>query len=310
MKILVTGGAGFIGSNIVDTYINAGHDVVVVDNLATGFERNLNPKARFYEVDICDASLDDVFAKEKPEAVSHLAAQIDVRRSLQEPTFDARVNILGSINLLECAVKHKVGKFLFASTGGAIYGEPDPSVMPVPETYSPHPLCHYGTSKLAVEHYIELYGALYGLRYTILRFPNVYGPRQNPHGEAGVCAILVGLMLAGKQPILFGHGTPTRDYVYVGDIARGALLALDRADGETINLGSSKGTSVRDIFDVLKTLTGFEGEPDLQPLRPGEVNHIYISGDKAKALLGWTPEVDLHEGLRRTLEHVREHAKG
>jgi UDP-glucose 4-epimerase len=305
MKILVTGGAGFIGSNVVDAYIREGHEVVVVDNLSTGLRENLNPKATFHEVDICDAAFADVFAREKPQAVAHLAAQIDVRRSVQEPTFDARVNILGSINVLEACVKHGADKIIFASTGGAVYGEPDPAALPLTEECPPRPACHYGTSKLSVEHYIDLYSILYGLRYTILRFPNVYGPRQNPHGEAGVCAILVGLMLAGKTPTLFGFGEPLRDYVYVGDIARGCVLALDKADGQILNLGSGKGTSVREIFDELKRVIGFEGEPVLEPLRPGEIQKTYITGDKARELLGWKPEVDLAEGLKRTLEHVR-----
>jgi UDP-glucose 4-epimerase len=309
MKILVTGGAGFIGSHIVDAYIAAGHDVAVVDNLSTGSRTNLNEKARLHEVDIREAAaLESVFEQERPEAVNHLAAQMDVRRSLQEPIYDAQVNILGSINVLELCVKHGVKKFIFASTGGAIYGEPNPSDLPLSESYPPRPVCHYGTSKFSVEQYIGLYGILYGLPYTILRFPNVYGPRQNPHGEAGVCAILVGLMLEGKQPTLFGYGEPTRDYVYVGDIARANVLALDKADGEILNLGSSRATSVREIFDVLKKHIGYEGEPLLKPLRPGEINHISITGDKARGVLGWQPEVDLEEGLLRTLEHVKQAA--
>lgn len=310
MKILVTGGAGFIGSHVVDAYLAAGHDVAVVDNLSTGFRRHLNPKARFHEVDICDETLATVFEQEKPQVVAHLAAQIDVRLSLQDPTFDARVNILGSINLLENCVRHKVEKLIFASTGGAIYGEPDATAMPVPETYPPHPVCHYGTSKLSVEHYIELYGILYGLRYTILRFPNVYGPRQNPHGEAGVCAILIGLLLEGKQATLFGFGEPLRDYVYVGDIARGCVLALEKGDGETINLGSAKGTSVRRLYDILSGLLDVKTEPLLKPLRPGEIHQIYITGDKARQVLGWEPQVGLEEGLEKTLRYVQEHPVG
>lgn len=308
-RILVTGGAGFIGSHVVDAYIAAGHEVIVVDNLATGFRQNLNPRARFHEMDIRDKALADLFAQEKPQIVNHLAAQIDVRRSVLEPAFDADVNVLGTINVLENCRLHGVEKFLFASTGGAIYGEPDPAELPLSEDYFPRPLSHYGTAKLAGEHYIRLYGLLYGLRYTILRFPNVYGPRQNPHGEAGVCAILVGLMLEGKRPVLYGHGAPTRDYVYVGDIARATVQALEKGDGETLNLGSAVETSVRDIFDVLRRLIGFQDEPDLQPLRPGEVNRIAITGDRAREVLGWQPEVGLEEGLKRTLRHVQETAQ-
>lgn len=307
MKILVTGGAGFIGSNVVDAFVREGHEVVAVDNLSTGFRENLNPKAKFYEADICDAALAEVFAAERPQVVSHHAAQIDVRKSLEDPAFDACVNVLGSINVLECCVRHGVEKLIFASTGGAIYGDVDESHMPVSESYAPRPVSHYGTAKLCVEHYIGLYGILYGLRYTILRYPNVYGPRQNPHGEAGVCAILVGLMLDGKTPTLFGFGEPMRDYVYVGDIARANVLALERADGETLNLGSGKGTTVREIFEGIRELTGFQGEPDLKPIRPGEVRKIYITGDRAREVLGWKAEVELKEGLKRTLEHVKAH---
>jgi UDP-glucose 4-epimerase len=302
-KILVTGGAGFIGSHVTDTYIAAGHDVVVVDNLLSGSRKNVNPKATFYETDIRSEELGLIFAREKPQFVNHLAAQIDVRRSLQEPLFDAEVNILGGLNLLELCVKNKIEKFLFASTGGAIYGEPP--ALPASEETPPHPKCHYAASKLAFEHYIELYRVLYGLRYTVLRFPNVYGPRQSPEGEAGVCSILAGLMLRGKTPTLYGFGNPLRDYVFVGDIARGGLLALDKGDGEIINLGSGKGTSVRELFDTIAEILGFTAEPKLEPLRPGEIERVYITGDKAARILGWKPEVPLREGLRRIVEHIR-----
>lgn len=302
-KILVTGGAGFIGSHVVDRFIAAGHEVVVVDNLISGSRANLNPGAVFHELDIRAPELDDVFAREQPAYVAHLAAQIDVRRSLQEPVFDAEVNILGGINLLETCVKHKVQKFIFSSTGGAIYGQP--KELPADENTPTLPLCHYGTSKLGFEHYVRLYEALYGLRYTILRFPNVYGPRQSPEGEAGVCSILVGLMLQGRQPVLYGFGEPLRDYVFVGDIARGCLLALDKGDSETVNLGSGRGASVRDLFDYLKEMTGFEGEPRLEALRPGEIDRIYLTGDRAAEVLGWRPEVSLREGLQKTVDFIR-----
>lgn len=303
MKILVTGGAGFIGSHVVDTYINDGHDVVVIDDLSTGHREFLNPQATFHQIDIRSKELRDIFEKEQPELVNHLAAQIDVRRSVTEPMFDAEVNIIGGINLLECAVKQKVKKFIFASTGGAIYGEPE--TLPAPEECAPRPKSHYATSKLAFEHYLGLYNRLYDLPYTVLRFPNVYGPRQSPEGEAGVCAILTGLMLQGKRPILFGFGEPTRDYVYVGDIARGNLLAIDKGEGEIINLGSAKGVSVRELFDHIKELTGYQGDADEQPLRPGEVSHTYITGDKAKQILGWEPQVSLGEGLAHTVDYIR-----
>lgn len=302
-KILVTGGAGFIGSHVVDTYINAGHAVVILDDFSTGTRSNVNPAARVHEMDIRSVDLANLFEEQKPDFVAHLAAQIDVRRSVTEPQFDAEVNILGGLNLLEQSIKHGVKKFIFASTGGAIYGAQEH--LPASEETVPHPECHYATSKLAFEHYIALYERLYGLRYTILRFPNVYGPRQRPDGEAGVCSILTALMLAGKSPTLFGHGTPLRDYVFVKDIARGALLALDKGDGQTLNLGSGKGTSVRELFDILKEALGFEGEPMLADLRPGEVKENYITGDKAARVLGWKPEVSLEDGLRETAAYIR-----
>jgi UDP-glucose 4-epimerase len=302
-KILVTGGAGFIGSHVVDRFIEAGHTVAVLDNLISGSRANLNPKAVLYEMDIRDPELDDVFTNEQPAYVAHLAAQIDVRRSLQEPVFDAEVNILGGINLLEKCVQHKVRKFIFSSTGGAIYGPA--KELPADENTPTFPVCHYGTSKLGFEHYVRLYEALYRLPYTILRFPNVYGPRQSPEGEAGVCSILIGLMLQGRQPVLYGFGEPLRDYVFVGDIARGCLLALEKGDGETVNLGSGRGASVRDLFDHLKEMTGYDGAPRLEALRPGEIDRIFITGDRAAEVLGWQPEVSLREGLQQTVDYIR-----
>ncbi len=302
-RLLVTGGAGFIGSHIVDAYVETGHHVAVVDNLSSGFREFVNPKATFYEMDVRSEDIRSIFEKEKPEVVNHLAAQIDVRRSVEEPMFDADVNIKGSLNVLECAVKTGVKKFLFASTGGAIYGEPE--ILPVSEEYWPRPICHYGAAKYSVEHYIYLYRHLYGIDFTILRFPNVYGPRQNPHGEAGVCSILIGLMLEGRAPTLFGFGKPLRDYVFVGDIARANVLALDKGSGETLNLGSGIGTSVRQIFDVLQGILDFPDEPMLKELRPGEIREIYITGERAREVLGWSPTVNLKEGLQRTVDHIR-----
>lgn len=302
-KILVTGGAGFIGSHVVDTYIGAGHEVVVVDNLSSGFRNFVNSNATFYEMDVRSEGLGKILDEVKPDVVNHLAAQIDVRRSVEEPEFDAGVNILGSLNVLECSVKCGAKKFIFASTGGAIYGEPPD--LPVSEACWPKPICHYGAAKYSVEHYIYLYRHLYGLDFTILRYPNVYGPRQNPHGEAGVCSILIGLMLEGKAPTLFGFGEPLRDYVFVGDIAQANLLATERGSGETLNLGSGTGTSVRAIFDTLREILEFPHEPILKELRPGEVRQIYITGDRARDVLGWQPSVGLREGLEKTVGHIR-----
>lgn len=302
-KILVTGGAGFIGSHVAEAYLGAGHEVAVLDDLSTGRRENVPAGASFHEMDLRSPGLANLFAREKFDYISHLAAQIDVRRSVLDPLFDADVNILGGLNLLEQCVKYPVRKILFSSTGGAIYGEPEQ--LPASETCPPRPKCHYAASKLAFEQYIALYERLYGLRYCILRFPNVYGPRQRADGEAGVCSILIGLMLEGRTPTLFGFGEPLRDYVYVGDIARAAVLALERGENAIVNLGSANATSVRELFDILKEQLGFAGDPILAPLRAGEVPCNYITGTLAEKLLGWRPEVGLPEGLRRTAEHIR-----
>ena len=302
--ILVTGGAGFIGSHIVEAFIQKGHTVIVVDDLSSGNLDYVHPEATFYEMDIRSPQMEDIFAEHSPEIISHHAAQIDVRKSVDDPLYDADVNIRGSLNLLDMSVKHNVKKIIFASTGGAIYGSPDP--LPATEECIPKPESPYGTSKLCVEQYIMLYSRIHKLNYTILRYPNIYGPRQSPHGEAGVCSILAGLMLAGKAPVLYGHGDPFRDYVYVTDIAQANLLALSKGTGETINLGSATGVTVKQLYAIIKKLTGFTGKPQLKPLRPGEVKGIYISGERAASVLGWSPTVSLEEGLANTVAFIRE----
>jgi UDP-glucose 4-epimerase len=301
--ILVTGGAGFIGSHVVDALLEAGRRVVVIDDLSTGSRENLNPEATFYCADICSEETADIFAREKPALVCHFAAQMNVHYSVQNPIFDANTNVLGSINLLENAIRHGVSKFIFASTAGAIYGEPE--TVPVPETHPSRPMCHYGVSKFAVEQYLHLYGRLYELPYTILRFANVYGPRQNPKGEAGVCAILLGLMLDNMQPVLYGFGEPVREYVYVEDVARAVMAALTRGNGETFNIGTGKGISVMEVFRALQKRTGFGQEPRLESLRRGEVNRIFTDCEKAARLLGWRAEVDFDEGLARTVDYFQ-----
>ena len=303
MKVLVTGGAGFIGSHVVDQLVAAGHDVAVVDNLSTGVRSYVNPKASFHEIGVGEKGVAEVFTKEKPETVCHLAAQINVTESVKDPAFDALTNIIGTINLLEAAVKSGVKKFIFSSTGGAIYGEP--KVLPADESTPPEPMSPYGTSKLATEEYIKLYARNHPLKYVILRYSNVFGPRQVPHGECGVCAVLTDLMLKGKQPTLYGFGEPVRDYVYVGDVARANVLALERGSNTTVNISNGKATTVNEIFDALDKVIGFNQEPIRKPLRAGEVEKIICANDKAKAELGWSPTVGLLEGLQNTINHMR-----
>lgn len=304
MKVMVTGGAGFIGSHIVDAMLAAGHDVCVVDDLSTGHRANVDARARIYEVDIRDeAALEAVFEQEKPEVISHQAAKANVRESMVRPVLYAEVNILGSLNLLEAARRHKVRKMIYASTGGAVYGELQ--YVPADEAHPINPLDPYGASKHQVEHYLYIYGRHYGLDYTVLRYPNVYGPRQDPEGEAGVIAIWAGRMLKGRPTIVYGSGEQERDFVYVGDIARANVLALDKGGGEIINLGSSIGTSINEVFGLLQRYTGYTQEPTHGPAKQGEVFRSFITHEKAERLLGWLPTVSLSEGLERTVDYFR-----
>jgi UDP-glucose 4-epimerase len=300
---VVTGGAGFIGSHISDALIERGYRVVVIDNLSSGKTRNLAPSAVFYEMDIRDDGLEDVFATEQPEVMFHLAAQMDVRKSVSDPAYDAGVNVCGTANLLEAARKAGLKKTIYAATGGAMYGEP--KTIPADESTPLEPLCPYGISKGVVEMYLELYRKLYGMRYTSLRFPNVYGPRQDPHGEAGVVAIFSQLMLAGKQPKIFGDGSMTRDYVYVGDVVAANMLALEQGDGERMNLGWGEEIPVQAIFDGVRKHVGCDMQPEYVDERLGEVHHISLDASRARSVLGWEPQVSLDEGLRRCVEFYR-----
>lgn len=305
MRILVTGGAGFIGSHVVDAYVEAGHEVAVVDNLTTGRRENVHPKARFYEIDLEDAAaLDEVFARERPDVVNHHAAQAAVPRSVEDPTYDARVNVLGMVHLLDCCVRHGVQQVIYASTGGALYGEP--TTLPVPEDHPIRPKSPYGTSKYAAELYLRCYHELHKLPYVILRYANVYGPRQDPYGEAGVIAIFTCAMLSQQTPKIFGDGTQTRDFVYVADVARANLLALEIKTGSVVNIGTGVETSINELFHLLARFTGYDDAPRYEAPRPGDVYRIALDPRRAERDLGWTPQFPLEEGLQRTVESFRQ----
>ena len=300
MKILVTGGVGFIGSHIVDAYINLGYKVVVIDNLSTGFRKNLNPKAKFYKADIGDLlKIEKIFQKEKPQIVNHHAAIAEVVKSLRDPLPTLNVNVIGTINLLLAAGKIRVKKFIFSSTGGAIYGQPDK--IPADENTPAIPLSPYGLSKLLGEECIKFYAKHYGFDYLIFRYPNVYGPRQNPKGEAGVVAIFSGLMRKGKQPTIFGDGSKTRDYVHIDDIVRANIIGLHKGKNEILNLGWAKKISDQKIFDTIAKNLNFKKPPIYAPFRKGEVYQIALSANKAKKILNWQPQIKLKEGVRKTL---------
>lgn len=303
-RVLVTGGAGFIGSHVVDALIQAGHEVTVVDDLSTGRRRNVNPKAKFYQIDIRSQELRSIFERERPEYVNHHAAQIDVGHSANNPLHDASVNLLGSINLLECCRKCGIKKIIYASTGGAVYGEPEQ--LPCNEEHPIRPSSPYGASKYAVELYLELYRQNYGVDYTILRYPNVYGPRQDPFGEAGVVAIFSLQMLMGEQVTINGSGEQERDFLYVEDCVKANLLSMEKGSGEVYNLGTGKGTSINHLFEEMKRLTGYPRDPVYGPPRLGEVFRICLDANKAKKELEWSPTVGLQEGLERTLGYFKE----
>jgi UDP-glucose 4-epimerase len=303
-RVLVTGGAGFIGSHVVDALVAAGHDVVVVDDLSSGRREHVNPAARFYRMDIRDPQLAEVFAREGIEVVSHHAAQVDVRRSTREPQHDAEVNILGSLNVLARAVEAQVRKVIYISTGGAVYGEPE--YLPVDEAHPINPLCEYGASKHTVEHYLYMYAQNYGLDYTVLRYPNVYGPRQDPHGEAGVVAIFARRMLDDQVCTINGDGGQERDFLFVGDCARANEAVLGDLGRRAIyNLGSGVGTSVNALFEALAQATAYTKPAVYGPPKLGETYRIYLDATRAHDELGWTPTVDLAEGLDRTVAWLR-----
>ena len=301
MKILVTGAAGFIASQIADAFIEEGHQVVILDDLSTGYEKNINPKAKFVKANICDKSLEKLFESEKFDVVNHHAAQMDVRRSVKDPEFDATTNILGTINLLQNCVKFGVKKFMFASTGGAVYGEQD--YFPADEKHNQQPKSPYGISKLAVEKYLYFYHSEHKLNYTILRYANIYGPRQNPFGEAGVVAIFSTKLLKGEQPIINGHGKQTRDYVFVGDVVKANLLGLKDEVSDVYNIGTGIETDVNQLFHYINDIAKANKEEKHGPTAAGEQLRSVISSDKLFNKFGWRPSTKLEDGLRTTVEY-------
>ena len=303
MNILITGGAGFIASHIADAYIAEGHNVVIVDNLSGGVLENINPKAKFYQLDIRSEKLEDVFQKEKIDIVNHLAAQMDVRRSVADPKFDASVNVLGGLNLFESARKHRVKKIIFSSTGGAIYGEQD--YFPADEEHPMRPLSPYGITKLCTEKYLFFYKAVYGIDHVILRYANVYGPRQNPHGEAGVVAIFCNKMLKGENPFINGDGKQTRDYTFVGDVVKANLLALKHDGSAIYNVGTSIESDVNKLFYEIRSHLNPSCPEQHAPAKAGEQQRSVISFKKIEQELGWHPTVQLDEGLRLTAEFFK-----
>lgn len=301
MKILVTGGAGFIASHVADAYLANGHDVTIVDDLSSGRMENVNPKANFIKMNIQDDEIKSVFSQGAFDVVNHHAAQMDVRKSVADPKFDARINVLGTLNLLENCVKYHVKKFIFSSTGGAVYGEQN--TFPADEEHPTWPICPYGITKLSCEKYLFYYKEILGLEHVIFRYANVYGPRQNPHGEAGVVAIFTEKLLAGEQPVINGDGKQTRDYVFVGDLVRANLKALDYGKSDVFNLGTSVETDVNQIFGHLNELTGAGMREMHGAAKAGEQLRSCLNVKKAENVLGWKPEIGLPEGLKQTVDY-------
>ncbi len=299
MRVLLTGGAGFIGSHVAEHLLTHGHEVVVVDDLSSGKRENVPEGARFFEGDI-RSGCGELFQVFRPEILCHQAAQIDVRRSVREPDFDAAVNLLGTIRLLQNSVKYGVIRVIFASSGGAVYGEQQE--FPAAESHPQYPVSPYGVSKLAAERYLHFYHSQYGISYAALRYANVYGPRQDPHGEAGVVAIFSGNLAAQKASTINGTGEQTRDYVYVGDVARANVLALegDPPSG-AYNIGTGVETSVNRLYELLQRISGKDLPPKYGAAKPGEQVRSSVDPSHARRVLSWRPEVDLDAGLSETL---------
>lgn len=299
MKILVTGGAGFIGSHVVDLLVESGHRVAVVDDLSTGRFENINPGVNFYRVSIEDTGIAEVVERERPRVVLHQAAQVDVQCSLRDPLADAKTNIMGVINLLEACRRFNVSKVVYASSA-AVYG--NPVSLPVDETHPIVPQSPYGASKYISEHYLRIYSELYGVRHTVLRYANVYGPRQDAAGEGGVVAIFVDRFLKGEEPKIFGDGEQTRDFIFVKDVAAANAAAIDKGDGMVLNVSTGARLSVNSLFEAIKKAAGSPLDPVYCPPRPGDIAHSCLSNKRAAEALGWRPVYSLKEGIRETVE--------
>ncbi|QTL99668.1 NAD-dependent epimerase/dehydratase family protein [Iocasia frigidifontis] len=302
MKVLVTGGAGFIGSNIVDCLVEQGYQTVIVDNLSQGKAENINQGAEFYQVDVSSPLINGVFKKEGITHVIHHAAQIDVQQSLRDPLFDIKNNITGTVNLLECCRKYNVKKIIYPSSA-AVYGEPD--YLPLDECHPLKAISPYGISKHTPEHYLRAYQELYDLDYTIFRYANVYGPRQDPKGEGGVISIFVDKMLAGERPVIFGDGEQSRDFIYVRDIVEANLKALSGAGGKLLNISSKIQVTVNELYQLINKILGSDLEPVYQKERKGDIRHSYLDNSRARAVLEWEPLYDLSSGLKETLAYYR-----
>jgi len=302
MRILVTGGAGFIGSHVADGFRARGHEVAVIDDLSAGKRANLDAAIKLYQRDIRDPQLDDVFDEFKPDVVDHHAAQSNVPASVNDPVHDASVNVLGSLNLLHQAAKHEVKKFIYISSGGAMYGEPDPSQLPVKEESPARPLSPYGASKQAIEAWLGVYQRTFGMDFTVLRYANIYGPRQSIREEGAVVAVFATRMAVDQSVTIDGTGQQTRDFVYVGDCVTANIAALERGSGGSFNIGTGRETSIREIFDAMAEVAGYAQPPNFGPARKGDVVRIVLDAGRAERELGWRAAMPLHDGLAKTYE--------
>jgi len=298
MKVLVTGGAGFIGSHIVDELIKEGYDVVIVDNLSTGFKKNINPKSKFYKVDIRDyKKLEKIFKREKPEIVNHHAAANNIMKSFIDPKTDAEINIIGTLNIIKASIKFNVNKIIYASSGGVSYGEP--KQIPTKETHPINPIAPYGLSKYVAESYLKLFSDK--VNFTSLRYASVYGPRQNPKNEVGVISIFISRIINNKTPIINGDGKQTRDFIYVKDVIKANMIAIEKGDNEVFNIGTQKETSIVELLNIIQNIMKTNIKPKFADKPLGEINRCCLDISKAKKILGWKPEYSLEEGLKETI---------